>query len=95
MFPPLFLAALVSVISLAFRQFVGIQRQPLHALLWSGMGAVALAFTFFLSALFCLKFIEEYSRVTFVFQFLSVAFAVCMVRATFYVWLQSAITADS
>ena len=87
----LFLAALVSVISLGFRQFVGIQRQPLHALLWSGMGAVALAFAFFLSALFLLKFSGEYSRGAFVFQFLAVAFAVCAVRVTFYVWLQSAI----
>ena len=87
----LMLAALVSVISLGFRQFLGIQRQPLHALLWSGMGAVALAFAFFLSALFLLKFSAEYSRGAFVFQFIAVAFAVCTVRVTFYVWLQSAI----
>lgn len=91
----LFLAALVFLISLGFRQFLGIQRQPLHALLWSGMGAVALAFAFFLSALFLLKFSAEYSRGAFVIQFLAVAFAVCAVRATFYVWLQSAIRKGS
>jgi Undecaprenyl-phosphate glucose phosphotransferase len=87
----LFIAALISVISLGFRQFVGIQRQPLHALLWSGLGAAALAFAFFLSALFLLKFSGDYSRGAFVFQFLAVAFAVCTVRVTFHVWLQSAI----
>ena len=48
----LFLATLVVGISVGFRQFVAIQRQPLHMLLWSGVGAVALAFTFFLSTLF-------------------------------------------
>lgn len=87
----LFLAALVSMITLGFRQYVGVQRQPLHALLWSGMGAVSLAFAFFLSTLFLLKFSAEYSRGAFVIQFLAVAFAICAVRATFYVWLQSAI----
>ena len=85
------LAALVSTISLGLRQFVGVQRQPLHILIWSGMRAVALAFAFFLSALFLLKLSTGYSRGAFVFQIMAVAFAVCVDRATFYVWLQSAI----
>src|SRR5215469_1485079 len=37
----LFLAALVSIVSVAFGHFVAMQRQPLHALLWNGLGAVA------------------------------------------------------
>ena len=78
---------------LAFRQFVAIQRQPLHMLLWSGVGAVALAFTFFLSTLFLLKISGAYSRGTFIFQFLAISFAVCLIRTIFYFWLQSAIRA--
>jgi Undecaprenyl-phosphate glucose phosphotransferase len=88
----LFLATLVVGISIGFRQFVAIQRQPLHMLLWSGVGAVALAFTFFLSTLFLLKISEAYSRGTFVFQFLAICFAVCLIRTIFYFWLQSAIS---
>ena len=87
------LAALVVAISLAFRQFVAIQRQPLHLLLWSGLGSVALAFSFFLSTIFLLKLTADYSRATFVFQIICVAFAVCVTRVMFYLWLQSAIRA--
>jgi Undecaprenyl-phosphate glucose phosphotransferase len=87
----LFLATVVCAISLSFRQFVGILRQPLHALLWSGMGAVALAFSFFLSSLFLLKLTGAYSRGAFFLQIMSVSFAVCVVRAGLFVWLQSAI----
>ena len=64
----LFIAALVSIVSIAFRHFVAIQRQPLHALLWSGLGAVGLAFSVFLSTLFLLKAIGDYSRGAFVFS---------------------------
>jgi Undecaprenyl-phosphate glucose phosphotransferase len=87
----LFLAALVTTSTLGFRQFLGVQRQPLHTLLWSGMGSVALAFACFLSTLFLLRISAEYSRGAFVFQIMAVAFAVCAVRAVFYVSLQSAI----
>jgi Undecaprenyl-phosphate glucose phosphotransferase len=67
------------------------QRQPLHALLWNGMGAVALAFSFFLSALFLLKFIGDYSRGAFIFQVIAVTVAVCATRTALYFRLQSAI----
>src|ERR1700733_2336942 len=87
----LFLAALVSIISVAFRHFVEIQRQPLHALLWSGLGAVALAFSFFLSTLFLLKAVGDYSRGAFIFQFVAVSITVCLTRTISYVWIQSAI----
>jgi Undecaprenyl-phosphate glucose phosphotransferase len=91
--PALSLAALVVMISLAFRQFVAIQRQPLHVLLWSGLGSVALAFSFFLSAIFLLKLTADYSRGTFISQIICVSFIVCAVRVLFYFWLQSAIRA--
>ncbi|MGC2123360.1 MAG: hypothetical protein WA652_10950, partial [Xanthobacteraceae bacterium] len=89
----LYLAVLVSIIALAFRQFVGVQRQPMHALLWSGIGAVALAFSFFLSTLFLLKATEEYSRGTFFIQVVAVGCVVCALRGGFYVWLQGAVRA--
>jgi Undecaprenyl-phosphate glucose phosphotransferase len=87
----LFLATLMCAISLGFRQFIGVQRQPLHTLLWSGIGAVALAFSFLLSSLFLLKLTDQYSRGAFFLQIMAVSFTVCAVRAGFYVWLQSAI----
>ena len=88
-----YIAALVSIISAAFRQFVEVQRQPLHVLLWNGLGAVALAFSFFVSTLFLLKFGEAYSRGTFLFQVVGVSSVVCATRTVFYFWLQSAMQA--
>ncbi len=87
----LLIAALVSIVSIAFRHFVAIQGQPLHALLWSGLGAVALAFSFFLSTLFILKAIGDYSRGAFIFQVVAVSVTVCLTRTISYVWMQSAI----
>jgi Undecaprenyl-phosphate glucose phosphotransferase len=91
--PALVLAGLVSLNSLTFRQFVGLQRQPMHTLLWSGLGSVALALSFFLSGLFLLKMTDDYSRGGFFFQAAALSLAVCAIRATFYVWLQAAIRA--
>jgi len=87
----LFLATLFSLVSIGLRHFVAIQRQPLHRLLWNGIGAVALAFSFFLSTLFLLKVIGEYSRGAFIFQVVAVSGVVCITRTMFYFWLQSAI----
>jgi Undecaprenyl-phosphate glucose phosphotransferase len=87
----LFIAALVSAVSIGFRHFVAIQRQPLHTLLWSGLGAVALAFSFFLSTLFLLKAIGDYSRGAFVFQVIAVLGTICLTRTVSFFWLQSAI----
>src|SRR5260370_18680281 len=72
----LFLAAMVELISLGFGHYKNTQAQTRHAFLWSGVGAVALAFSSLLSALFLLKFAEPYSRATFVFQFITVEIAV-------------------
>jgi len=89
----LLLATLVESIALGFGHFKNSPSQPRHAFLWSGFGAVALAFSFLLSALFLLKIAEPYSRATFVFQFITVLLAVLSTRAFFYSWLQSAIAA--
>ncbi len=89
----LVIASLVSLISLGFHNFVAIQRQPRHIFLWRGLGAVGLAFSIFLTMLFVAKFTEGYSRGTFIFQIACVGVAVTSMRALFYSWKQSAITA--
>jgi Undecaprenyl-phosphate glucose phosphotransferase len=89
----LILAATVELIALGFGHYKNSQSQSRHAFLFSGFGAVALAFSFLLSALFLLKITELYSRATFVFQFITVEFAVLAARAFFYSRLQSSIAA--
>src|SRR6185437_3161274 len=86
-----YLAGLVLTISLALRHLVAIQRQPLHLLLWNGLGAVALAFSLFLTTLFLLKGAQEYSRGAFILQILIVSAVVCLSRTSFYFWLQALI----
>jgi Undecaprenyl-phosphate glucose phosphotransferase len=89
----LFLAAAVELIGHGFGHYKNSQSQSRHAFLFSGFGAVALAFSFLLSALFLLKFTELYSRATFVFQFIMVEFAVLATRAVFYARLRASIAA--
>jgi Undecaprenyl-phosphate glucose phosphotransferase len=89
----LFLAATIELIALGFGHYKNSQSQSLHAFLFSGFGAVALAFSFLLSALFLLKITEIYSRATFVVQFFMVEFAVLAFRAFFHARLQSSIAA--
>jgi Undecaprenyl-phosphate glucose phosphotransferase len=89
----LLLAAMVESVALGFGHYKNIQSQAWHAFLWSGFGAVALAFSFLLSALFLLKIAEPYSRATFVFQFITVGIAVLSARAFFHSRLQSSIAA--
>jgi Undecaprenyl-phosphate glucose phosphotransferase len=89
----LLLATLVIIVSISFGQLQAIQTQPFHRFMWSGLGAVALAFSFFLSALLLFKFTDYYSRGTFVFQFVSVAATVLSLRAVAYRKLHSAIAA--
>jgi Undecaprenyl-phosphate glucose phosphotransferase len=88
-----FIALMVSLFSISFRHFEAIQTQPRHRFLWSGIAAVGLAFSLFLSTLFLFKISEEYSRGSFIFQVLSVGIAVICTRAVAYSWLQSAIAA--
>lgn len=92
-FAALIIAGLVSAVSAGFRHYQEFQRLPLHVLLWSGIGASALAFSLFLSALFLVKISEDYSRGAFVFQFVAVCFAVCFVRTASFLWVQSSVRA--
>src|SRR5882672_205411 len=89
----LFLAATVESIARGFGHYKHSQSQSRHGFLFSGFGAVALAFSFLLSTLFLLKITEVYSRATFVFQFITVEFAVLAARTFFYSRLQSSIAA--
>jgi Undecaprenyl-phosphate glucose phosphotransferase len=87
----LFLAAVVSLVSVGFRHFSSIQTRPLHVLLWNGIGAVGLAFLSLLSTVFLLKLTGDYSRGTFVFQIVCVSAVVICVRLMSYSWVHSAI----
>ena len=94
-FAALFIATLVSLVSVGFQHFAAIQMQPLHVLLWSGIGAVGLAFSLLLSTIFFLKIAEDYSRGTFIFQVVCVGVAVTAARAISYSWLRSAIASGA
>lgn len=94
-FAALLIAALVSLVSVGFQHFAAIQMRPLHLLLWSGIGAVGLAFSLLLSTIFLLKITEDYSRGTFIFQVVFVGVAVTAVRAITYSRLRSAIASGA
>jgi len=87
----LIIALLVLLVSVGFRHYVTLQIQPLHRYLWNGIGAVALAFSFFLSALFLLKMTDDYSRVTFFAQLVTVAITVLGARAISHARIQAAV----
>ena len=89
----IFIALMVLLFSVSFRHLEGIQTQPRHRFLWSGVATVGLAFVFFLSTMFLFKISEGYSRGSFIFQVLSVSIAVIATRAIAYSWLQSEIAA--
>jgi Undecaprenyl-phosphate glucose phosphotransferase len=94
-FAALFIAALVSLVSVGFQHFAAVQMRPLHVLLWSGIGAVGLAFSLLLSTIFLLKIAEDYSRGTFIFQVVFVGVAVTAARAIMYSRLRSAIASGA
>jgi Undecaprenyl-phosphate glucose phosphotransferase len=85
------IATLVLLISFGFKNFSAIRRQDRHKFLWSGIDAIALSFSFFLTILFLAQVGELYSRGTLIFQFVGACTAICGARALFYSWLHSAI----
>jgi Undecaprenyl-phosphate glucose phosphotransferase len=87
----LFIASLILLVSLGFRHYAMLHSKPMHRFLWRGLGAVALAFSFFLSTLFLLKISDDYSRATFFIQFGAVAVTVLAVRAVGFAAIRSAI----
>jgi len=86
----LYIAASFTIASLGFRHFGMAQRQQLHMLLWSGVGAVALAFVIFLATIFLLKMSVDYSRGALIFQIIGASIAICICRTLLHLWLRSA-----
>ena len=85
------IATLVLLSSIGFHNFIAFQRQPRHIFLWRGVGAVALAFSVFVTILFLTQSGEAYSRGSLIFQIGCVGIAVVSARSVFYSWLQAAI----
>ena len=86
------IATLVLLVSSTLRHYAEIQIQPLHKFLWSGIGAVLLAFSMFVSIIFLLKVGADYSRGSYLFQFVWVGAAVLSVRAVGFSKMHSAIS---
>jgi Undecaprenyl-phosphate glucose phosphotransferase len=86
------IATLVFMVSIALRQFIEIQSQPRHVVLWNGIVSVALAFSLFLSCIFLLKLSDDYSRGSFLFQIAAVGIVVVTGRAISLSRLRSAIS---
>jgi Undecaprenyl-phosphate glucose phosphotransferase len=87
----LFIAMLFTMASAAFRHFSLAKRHRLDIFLWNGIGAVALAFSFFQTTIFLLKLTDGYSRGTFFSQLVGVSITVLVVRAIAHSVLKSAI----
>jgi Undecaprenyl-phosphate glucose phosphotransferase len=87
----LLIAFLVLLTALGFKHYVGIQAKSRDRFMWSGIGAVALAFSLFLSLLFVLKIADWYSRGTFFFQFIGTGVAVLIARASTHTRIRRAI----
>ena len=85
------IATLVLLISLGFHNFSAIRRQGRHKFQWRGVGAVALAFSIFLTMLFLTQLGDNYSRGTLIFQFIGACITVARTRSLFYSWLHNAI----
>jgi Undecaprenyl-phosphate glucose phosphotransferase len=88
------IATLVLFISLAFRNFSAIRRKERGKFLWSGIGAISLAFSIFISLMFFTQLSELYSRGTLVFQFIGSCIALGASRELFVSWLRTAIRSD-
>ena len=82
------IATFLLLISLGLRHFSLLQTKPWHRVVMSGIVAVSLTFSIFLSVLFLFKLAEGYSRGTFLFQFFSVGAVVLTVRTAAYTQLQ-------
>ncbi len=82
------IATFLLLISLGLRHFSLLQTKPRHWAVMSGIVAVSLAFSIFLSVLFLFKVAEGYSRGTCLFQLFSVSVVVLTVRTAAYTRLQ-------
>jgi CoA-binding domain len=89
------IALLVLFTALGFKHYVGVQAQSRDQFMWSGIGAVALAFSLFLSLLFVFKIADWYSRGTFFFQFIGAATAMLITRGTIHAHIRRAIASGA
>jgi Undecaprenyl-phosphate glucose phosphotransferase len=89
------IALLVLITALGFKHYVGVQAQSRDRFMWSGIGAVALAFSLFLSLLFMFKIADWYSRGTFFFQFIGAGIAMLIARARIHTNIRRAITSGA
>jgi Undecaprenyl-phosphate glucose phosphotransferase len=87
----LVITTLVALIAASFHQYRSISSQSLRWYMTSGIGAVWLSFSLFLSLLFLFKIANDYSRGAFIVQILSVSFALAFVRALTHTRLRAAI----
>jgi Undecaprenyl-phosphate glucose phosphotransferase len=85
------IALVIVLLSLGLKQYVAIQAQPRDRFMLSGLGAVGLGFSLFLSLLFLLKIGDWYSRATFFAQFFSVAATILVTRAMIHSYVRRAI----
>jgi Undecaprenyl-phosphate glucose phosphotransferase len=87
----LFIALITVINALCLKQYRAIPSQSRDRYMWNGMGAIALAFSLFLSFLFVFKIGGWYSRGTFFLQFFSVSAAMLASRGTMYSYILRAI----
>ena len=85
------IAVLVLLVALGFKHYVGFQTQSRDRFMWGGIGAVAFAFSLFLSLLFVFKIADWYSRGTFFIQFVGAAVAMLIVRGMTHAQIRKAI----
>jgi Undecaprenyl-phosphate glucose phosphotransferase len=84
-------ALLLLTAAIGFKQYAGIQMQPRDRYMSSGLGAVTLGFSLFLSLLFVSGAAHWYSRGTFLFQFIAVSAAILITRAVTHGYVHRAI----
>jgi Undecaprenyl-phosphate glucose phosphotransferase len=89
------IAALALMISLGSGHFRRIHSQSKSKSVWNGLLSVVFGFSLFLTVLFLSKIADQYSRGTFVFQFIAAAAAVVGIRSLWYSRLRRAIVSGS
>ena len=85
------IALLVLLNALYLKHYVRVQTQSRDRFMRSGLGAVVLAFSLFLTLLFVFKVAEWYSRGTFFFQFGAAATAILFLRGKMHARISRAV----
>ena len=82
---------LVLLPALGFKQYAAIHAQPRDHFMCSGLGAVTLAFSLFVSILFVFKIGGSYSRGTLFAQFISVGIVMLIARGAIHAHIRRAV----